>query len=281
MSTTIEVRLALGASAELVDRAMGVLSAIGSWALEIEDDPPPVRLFALHPKGLEDAKATAALALARAEVPVESIETRPAATIDWGVAWHEALRSTQIGPLWIVPVGRKPPAGAERAILIDAVVAFGSGTHETTIMCLERIVELSPIESLLDVGTGSGILAIAAIVLGAKRAVGLERDLASLEAAEKNAQRNRVEDRLMLSSAAPDEIGARFPVVVANIIAATLIELAPRLVKTLDSHGQLVLSGVRVDQRDEVAETFRNLGLREVGSATRGHWMRLDLETSW
>jgi len=195
----------------------------------------------------------------------------PVRVADFGSGWREKQKATQIGPLWIVSPGRKVP-GARFLVTVDALIAFGAGTHETTMMCLERIVELSPIDEILDVGTGSGILAIAALKMGATRARGVDIEEKLLNEARENARRNGV--TLELSS----HLERTAPVVIANVRTPALVTMAPALIGASKQH--LILSGIRVEEREEIVPVYEALGARIRNEAVRGDWLRLDFVTS-
>ena len=195
--------------------------------------------------------------------------------------WVLAPRAVRVGPLVIAPAGVDAAADAVR--LVDAP-AFGTGLHPTTALCLEALADeitgASP-AVVLDVGTGSGILAIAALRLGAGTAIGLDTDAAALATAEANARLNGVASRLRLVHGGPEACTDVVPLVLANILAAPLIEMAPTLVRRLGHHGRVVLSGIAESVGAQVRETYTRLGLRLVREETRAGWMLLVLEAQW
>lgn len=242
------------------------VAAFDPWCLELDEDLGQLRaLFpALPPHAVEALRD-----LAPGAVLTEARAAR------YGAGWRPAQLATQVGPLWIVAPGRRPPAGARFAVTVDGLRAFGAGTHETTVLCLERLVELSPLDELLDVGTGSGILALAALRLGARRATALDVEPTALAEAGENARANGLAARLDLSLDAPAALGRRFPVVVANVRTPALIALAPALLAACET--ELILSGVRVEERDELVPTFEAHGARVLRESTRGDWLRIDV----
>ena len=147
----------------------------------------------------------------------------------WQDAWRSFHRGVQIGPLWVGPPWQAPPPGST-AVWIDPGRAFGTGSHATTRLCLELLLGLAP-SSLLDVGCGSGVLAIAAARLGFHPVVALDVDHAATEAAARNAAANGVRIDVRLGDATTTALPAA-DVAVANIAAATVSELAPRLRST-------------------------------------------------
>jgi ribosomal protein L11 methyltransferase len=156
--------------------------------------------------------------------------------------------------LWVVPTWHEPPEPRAINIVLDPGLAFGTGTHPTTRVCLQWLDEIvRGGESVIDFGCGSGILAIAAVKLGAKDASGVDIDPQAVEAAQRNARQNAVEATFV--SAAE---GLRGPaqIVVANILAKPLIVLAPLLASLTKAGGRLALSGILVEQADEVRHAY-------------------------
>jgi ribosomal protein L11 methyltransferase len=171
----------------------------------------------------------------------------------WLVGWH----AMQFGPrLWICPTTAAPPEDPAAVVLwLDPGLAFGTGTHPTTAMCLETLAALElEGRSVLDYGCGSGVLAIAALKLGAAHATGVDLDPQALLATRENALRNGVETRLVTQGPAAAVPVADF--VIANILAGIVIDLRPVLTAAVASGGSLVLSGILVTQAAEVARAF-------------------------
>jgi ribosomal protein L11 methyltransferase len=226
-----------------------------------------------------ETAADAAAELERFEaVPVEVPEQ------DWSISWRAHHKAMRIGPRVIVhPPWDAPAAGrGEVLVAIDPGMAFGTGSHPTTALCLERVDELlaeRPGADLLDIGTGSGILAISAALLGAARVCGTENDPVALEAARRGAALNGLApDRLELLLAEPEQVPGTFGVVVANILLNTLVELAAVITARVAPSGRLVLSGLLADQGDEAEGAYRAQGLRTVGRKQREEWIRVELE---
>mgnify|MGYP001813349401 FL=1 len=195
---------------------------------------------------------------------------------DWERAWLDQFHPMQFGRrLWVCPAGQRP-LDARDAVLIDLDpgLAFGTGTHATTALCLQWLDEHPPVEQrVLDYGCGSGILAIAALKLGAAAAWGVDIDEQALWASRENAARNGVDAGLMtaLPAALPDQC---FDLLLANILANPLIDLAPRLARLVRAGGDLVLSGVLAEQADAVCTAYeRWFSLSE--TADRDGWVRL------
>lgn len=202
---------------------------------------------------------------------------------DWNAAFKAEWKPLPITEkVWVVPSWIEdfvPPAGAV-VLRLDPGLAFGTGTHETTRLCaraLEAACEISPPEQLLDVGTGSGILSILALKLGAGRAVGTEIDAVALSAAVQNAQENDVGDRFVGRLGDPDADGRTYAAVVANILAEPLMHLAANITRCVAPGGRLWLSGVLADQAHAVTTAYLAQGLKHLGTVDDGGWVRIDL----
>ena len=203
---------------------------------------------------------------------VERVEAR-----DWGEEWKKGLAPFAVGRVFLRPswTNAAPPEGKVEVVL-DPGMAFGTGTHPTTALCLGAVDEFlarRPGADVLDVGTGSGLLAIAARKLGAGRVVATDNDPVALRVAGENAGRNAA--ALELSAAAPAGIDGSFGLVVANILANVLVELAPELSARLEPGGELVLAGLLAGQEDEVRGAFALRGLEELPARRRGEWTAL------
>src|SRR5512137_2731058 len=178
---------------------------------------------------------------------------------DWGEEWKKGLGPIAVGRVFLRPswVEAAVPPGAVE-IVLDPGMAFGTGTHPTTALSLAAIDDLlarRPGASVLYVGTGSGLLAIAARRLGAGRVAANDNDPVAVAVAAENAERNGV--RLELTGEPPAAIPGAFDLVVANILANVLVELAPDLARRAAPGGEVVLAGVLVPQEAEVARAFR------------------------
>jgi ribosomal protein L11 methyltransferase len=154
------------------------------------------------------------------------------------------------------------PLGNEIVIELDPGMAFGTGTHQTTRLCLQAIEHCigafgsTKGLSLLDVGTGSGILAIAAALLGIPSAAGVDNDPLAVKSAQENARKNGVGDRIVLSTAPAAQISETFPIVAANILPHVLIAMREALAARVQSPGFLILSGIITEKASEVADAF-------------------------
>ena len=212
---------------------------------------------------------------------VDDVSISPAVGRDAQSVWILTPRATRIGRLRIVPAGASAEPGALR--LTDSA-AFGTGLHPTTAMCLEAIDEAlqhSAPAALLDVGTGSGVLALASVLMGVPRALGLDVDAEALRAAAENARLNGLERRLQLMCGELHAIAGTWPLVVANLLAAPLVELAPVLVRRVAHHGRLVLSGIPSSVEHDVERAYRHLGMQRVLAHSRAGWSAVMLQASW
>ena len=194
----------------------------------------------------------------QAELPpheLEKIEDQ-----DWERSWMDNFHPMRFGErLWIVPSWHAAPEPDAVNLLLDPGLAFGTGTHPTTSLCLQWLdAQQLQGKTLIDFGCGSGILAIAGLLLGAEHAVGTDIDIQALEASRDNAQRNQVADDrfdLYLPEQMPDTPA---DVLVANILAGPLVSLAPRLASMAKPGGLLALSGILAEQTDEILQAYRD-----------------------
>lgn len=177
----------------------------------------------------------------------------------WEREWMDNFHPMQFGQrLWICPSWREIPDPSAVNVMLDPGLAFGTGTHPTTALCLTWL-DGQNLEgkTVIDYGCGSGILAISALKLGAKRAIGIDIDPQALQASKENAKRNGVDDKLELYLANNEPKEAIADVVVANILAGPLTSLEPKLTLLLMKNGQLGLSGILSDQSDQVMTAYQ------------------------
>lgn len=196
----------------------------------------------------------------------------------WEREWLKEFRPMSFGNrLWVSPHGMEIAAETdEKAIVVwlDPGLAFGTGTHETTALCLEWLATINLNgKRVLDVGCGSGILSIAALKLGAASADGIDIDQQAITASRQNAADNNVGDRLRLSTN-PDDFPGEYDIVIANILAGTLIELAANLKSRTMHGGLLVLSGILSEQVEEVSSAFVDWFTLDP-PAFRNNWARI------
>lgn len=212
------------------------------------------RVVALFPDEAPAREAADLLALQDFFAGCETVGVRPVADQDWVRLTQSQFAPVDITPtFWIVPSWHEPPAAAQQIIRLDPGLAFGTGTHPTTRMCLRWIAQrdLSG-QRVLDYGCGSGILAIGAAKFGASEIVAVDIDPAAVESTHINAANNHV----TLQAGLPDLAQGSFNVVLANILATPLKVLAPLLCSHVVAGGQLVLAGILERQAEELQEAY-------------------------
>ena len=186
---------------------------------------------------------------------------------EWTRVWMDDFSPIQMGPrLWICPSWTEPPDEALVNVMLDPGLAFGTGTHATTAMCLGALdAALSGGESVVDFGCGSGILAIAALKLGASNALGIDNDPQALVASRDNAARNQISadqfDAVMPEDGMLSAWSNIADVVVANILAGPLLSLAHELTQLMAPGGRLLLTGVLEEQAAQLIEHYAPVGL--------------------
>ena len=208
----------------------------------------------------------------------DRIQWREVRDCDWERAWMDRFEPMRFGRrLWVVPSGMAIPKAPENVeIRLDPGLAFGTGTHPTTALCLEWLdgQDLAD-KSVVDYGCGSGILGIAAALLGAGRITCVDNDPQALESTTANAGRNAVGDRIHCHL--PEDFRATAAdIVMANILAGPLLQLAPVLTSCARPGGDIILSGLLEEQGDEVAAAYRP-DCELLGSSLLDGWLRLDL----
>lgn len=191
------------------------------------------------------------------EIPVEVAKL---VDQDWERVWLSSFKPIQVGTnLWVCPSWCKPTNASARNIILDPGLAFGTGTHATTNMCLQWLAEQSLMgQRVLDYGSGSGILAIAAVLSGASQADAVDIDPLAVEACDENAKRNGVAASIKsyLPTDLPSEASGTYDLVIANILADVIIELSDTLLHHLRPGGTLLLTGILSTQAAKVMATF-------------------------
>ena len=185
---------------------------------------------------------------------------------DWDLSWRKFFRPDQITQkLMVIPAWESiPESSPEHIIVMDPGPAFGTGQHPTTRMCLEALetVLFDVSWSLLDVGTGSGILTIYGVKLGASRVVGIDIDPEAIQWAEKNIVLNNLSKKIELWLASIEKVNERFSVVTANLVLHVILDLIPHFNRVLIPGGQLILSGIVKDQVKKTKEALIGQGFQ-------------------
>lgn len=268
-----EVRISV--RREAAEAAEDALLELGALAITLEDDAdhpvlepapgetplwPTLQLRGLFDPQVDRAAVLDGLAVVPGANRPGAIRWRDVADRDWERAWMDRFQPMQFGKhLWIVPSGMSIPHDPENIeICLDPGLAFGTGTHPTTALCLEWL-DGRGFENnrLVDYGCGSGILGIAAALKGARRVDCVDNDPQALEATRVNAERNGVASRIdcwLPGAFEPDGAG----VVLANILAGPLISLATVLAACVEAGGKMVLSGILEEQVNTVVAAYRD-----------------------
>jgi len=283
------LQLSLEAGAQDPEHLSDLFTDLGALSVTLVDaadepvlEPGPgetplwshTRVVALFDAGIDPESVRAGLARhigdAARHMTAEPLEDR-----DWTRAWMDDFAPMRFGErLWVIPGDMTPPAPDAVNLRLDPGLAFGTGTHPTTALCLAWLDAHPPAgQDVIDYGCGSGILAIAALKLGARRVRGVDIDPQALIASRDNARRNGVEAGLALYL--PADLPAEpADLLLANILANPLIELAPTLVSLVRPGGRLVLSGILAGQADAVAAAYAPHGELEPVAEQEG-WVRL------
>lgn len=213
-------------------------------------------LTALFEADADPLAALRAVQVARGWAALPDYRIEPLDDQDWTRAWMKDFKPMRFGErLWVVPSGFEAPEPEAVNLYLDPGLAFGTGTHPTTALCLQWLdaQDLAG-KRVIDYGCGSGILAIAALKLGARSALGVDNDPQALQASRDNAERNAVAARLQTQM--PGGEIAPVPVLVANILAGPLVELAPVLASLSEPGGQIALSGILAEQEAMIREAY-------------------------
>lgn len=264
--------------------------ALGALSVTLQDaadqplfEPPPgatplwsqVNVTALFEGGADIARIQAAIANRFGTACAERLHIEPLDDRDWVRAWMDGYAPMRFGArLWIVPTGFDAPDPDGVNLLLDPGLAFGTGTHPTTALCLEWLDAHPPVDRVvIDYGCGSGILGIAALKLGAREVWAVDNDPQALTATRDNAERNGVAERV--KTFLPGDLPAmQSDLLLANILANPLIELAPRFAALVCPGGDLVLSGILAEQAESVAAAYRE-AFTVAPPDQREDWVRL------
>lgn len=284
----LQVRLAISPEqAETYEDALLEVGAVSVTFMDAEDQPifePELNTTPLwshtHLLALFEADTNADAVFAHLQLLTGTTLPEHHAEViedqDWERSWMDNFQPMRFGRrLWIVPSWHEAPEPGAVNLLLDPGLAFGTGTHPTTALCLEWLdgQQLQDTQ-VLDFGCGSGILAIAALLLGAQQAVGTDIDVQALEASRDNAQRNGIADDRFPVYLPADLPAQQADVLVANILAGPLVSLAPQLSGLVRPGGLLALSGILAEQGEEVAAAYaQDFELDPI--ANRDGWVRI------
>ncbi|HXX61490.1 MAG TPA: 50S ribosomal protein L11 methyltransferase [Candidatus Sulfotelmatobacter sp.] len=217
--------------------------------------------------------------------PIGELQRRAFAPTDWAASWKQHFPLLRIGRRIVIrPAWRRHRRRPGDVVLaLDPGQAFGTGLHPTTRLCLEGVERLAEAGSLdgarvLDVGCGSGILALAAAGFGARRVLGLDTDPLAVEATRRNARRNRCARRVRARLGSLPVPDGPYDVVLANLIGSLLIALSEPLREAMRPGGRLVAGGIFADRERDVRRALRAAGLRPTGRLTEGEWVTLEVE---
>ena len=284
----LQVRLAITPEqAETYEDALLEVGAVSVTFMDAEDQPifepdlgttplwSHTHLLALFEANTDETALIAHLQLlcggSLPEHHVERIEDQ-----DWERSWMDNFQPMRFGQrLWIVPSWHAAPEPDAVNLLLDPGLAFGTGTHPTTALCLEWLdgQDLNDC-TVIDFGCGSGILAIAALLLGAPQAIGTDIDPQALEASRDNAGRNGIDPARFPVYLPADLPQQPADVVVANILAGPLVSLAPQITALVKDGGRLALSGILAEQAEEVRAAYA--GAFDLDpTATKDGWVRI------
>lgn len=196
---------------------------------------------------------------------------------DWETSWKKYYHPVEIGKrLVICPFWEEYQTAPHQVkVLLDPGMAFGTGTHETTRLCMAYLdEEITADSTVLDVGTGSGILAITALLLGAKHVVGIDIDELAVKIAGENAALNHVADQVeFLCGDLTEKIDGQYDFICANIVADVLIRLADQILPFMHKNSKLMVSGIIEDRQEDVFSALRAAGLKHISTKTENDWV--------
>lgn len=244
---------------------------------------PVLKAYFAYPEDLASLcnkirQALSALAGIHPELADVHVDPRELADHDWASDWQQHFPPFRVGsrlvihPSWV----DWPKTGDEVVLTLDPGQAFGTGTHATTGLCLEALSQhfesSRPPRKILDVGTGSGILAMAGAALGATEVVACDIDSDACRVAVENVEHNRLSQTITITDKPLDQINGQYDLVLANILAGENIRLASQLVERLAPQGRLVLSGILIEQEQQVIRGFATFPLIHISTSHRDEW---------
>lgn len=246
--------------------------------LPAPDDPAVIKAY--FPAGEEKEKiAILNRFLARVGPGDFTVKVRQVAEQDWQEAWKTYYRPVKVGQRMVIkPAWQEYVTGGDRVIIdMDPGQAFGTGTHPTTVMCLEMIEAYTvPGVTVADIGTGSGILAVAAALMGARQVLAVDSDPVAVRVAGENVKRNGVHGVVEVGVGnLLDNVSGGFGIIVANILSSVIKELAPEALRCLRPEGRFIASGIIRERLPEVRESLENAGFCIERQSEKGEWIAL------
>lgn len=201
---------------------------------------------------------------------------------DWATSWKKYYYPTKIGNRLVVCPSWETyePKSDEVVLVMDPGMAFGTGTHDTTRLCLQMLEDLvTPETTQLDIGTGSGILAVASLLMGAKSAVGVDIDDVAVRVAKENAAANAVDDKVTFHAGdLTEKVSGKFQLVTANIVADVIIRLIPDLDQFLTDDGVFLASGIIDTREQDVQNAMSAAGYRMISRKESGGWVAIAVQ---
>ena len=262
----------------IFDRAASPSGGIG---LTREDPNFPIAciLFMANQDRVRQAQAMIEIVADLAGFDAPNLRVEEIAEQDWVKITQEGLPPVQVGPFYLRGSHSPAASAGMHDLLIDAGLAFGTGHHETTRGCLalyDQVLKVRQARRVLDMGCGTGVLAMAAAKVGVQDVVGIELDADSVEVAKENVALNGVADPLtLIAGGTPDLGGGAYDLIFANILAGPLISLAPGLTSVASSPCDLLLAGLLVEQEGDVLQAYLNQGWTRQGGFHDGQWSLL------
>jgi len=248
-------------------------------SLEIQGEPTDTEtVLANIKKELDELKEFC-------EIGEGSVTVDETEDIDWINNWKQYFHQFYIDDILVIPSWEdiKPEDNAKMVLHIDPGTAFGTGMHETTQLCIRQLKKyITPETELLDVGTGSGILAILSLMFGAKHAVGTDLDLCAVDAVAQNCEANGIAPEqfemlignIITDKAVQDKVGYEcYDIVVANILADVLVPLTPVILNQLKPGGIYITSGIINNKEKTVTDAVKAAGLKVLEVTYQGEWV--------
>jgi len=285
------LQLKFDSSPEQVDHVSDLLTELGAAAVTFEDgadqplfEPDPgetrlwnnTRIIGLFDANVDMPTIIEQLKQSLGEQAPQQVQVNPLEDKDWVRAWMDSFKPIRFGQnLWICPSWHTPDEPDAVNVMLDPGLAFGTGTHPTTALCMEWLDTNPPVDlNVIDFGCGSGILAIAAALLGAKHVEAVDHDPQAVLATNDNAEKNKVSDKInaLLPRQFEDQPA---DLILANILANPLLELAPRFADLLKPGGQIVLSGILAEQAGQILQCYEEW-FELQPPAQQDDWVRID-----